>query len=34
MNTPALEIAGLNKHFGGLPATRDVSLRVMPGERA
>ena len=33
MTTPALEIAGLNKHFGGLPATKDVSLRVMPGER-
>ncbi len=33
MNTPALEIVGLNKHFGGLPATKDVSLRVMPGER-
>jgi len=33
MTTPALEIVGLNKHFGGLPATKDVSLRVMPGER-
>ena len=33
MSTPALEIVGLNKHFGGLPATKDVSLRVMPGER-
>ena len=31
--TPALEIDGLNKRFGGLPATRNVSLRVMPGER-
>jgi branched-chain amino acid transport system ATP-binding protein len=30
---PALEVAHLNKRFGGLPATRDVSLRVMPGER-
>jgi branched-chain amino acid transport system ATP-binding protein len=33
MNTPALELAGLNKRFGGLPATKDVSLTVMPGER-
>jgi branched-chain amino acid transport system ATP-binding protein len=31
--TPALEIDGLNKRFGGLPATRNVSLNVMPGER-
>jgi branched-chain amino acid transport system ATP-binding protein len=31
--TPALEIAGLRKAFGGLPATNDVSLDVMPGER-
>lgn len=30
---PALEITGLQKHFGGVVATRDVSLRVMPGER-
>ena len=30
---PALEVTGLNKRFGGLPATRDVSLTVMPGER-
>jgi branched-chain amino acid transport system ATP-binding protein len=29
----ALEITGLKKSFGGLPATNDVSLRVMPGER-
>ena len=33
MTTPALEITGLNKRFGGLPATKNVSLRVMPGER-
>jgi branched-chain amino acid transport system ATP-binding protein len=33
MTMPALEVAGLNKRFGGLPATRDVSLKVMPGER-
>jgi len=31
--TPALEILGLKKSFGGLPATNDVSLAVMPGER-
>ncbi len=31
--TPALAIDGLNKRFGGLPATRNVSLKVMPGER-
>jgi branched-chain amino acid transport system ATP-binding protein len=33
MTTPALEVSHLNKRFGGLPATRDVSLAVMPGER-
>ena len=31
--TLALEITGLRKAFGGLPATNDVSLTVMPGER-
>ena len=31
--TPALHIANLKKSFGGLPATNDVSLQVMPGER-
>jgi branched-chain amino acid transport system ATP-binding protein len=31
--TPALEIAGLHKAFGGLPAINDVSLAVSPGER-
>ncbi|MGE0035327.1 MAG: ABC transporter ATP-binding protein [Xanthobacteraceae bacterium] len=30
---PALEVTNLNKRFGGLPATRDVSLTVMTGER-
>jgi branched-chain amino acid transport system ATP-binding protein len=30
---PALEIVGLQKYFGGLPATQDVSMSVMPGER-
>ena len=31
--TPALEIAGLSKRFGGLPAIDAVSMRVAPGER-
>jgi branched-chain amino acid transport system ATP-binding protein len=31
--TPALEIAGLHKAFGGLPAINDVSHAVSPGER-
>ena len=31
--TPALEVTHLKKRFGGLPATKDVSLSVMPGER-
>ena len=30
---PALELKGLRKSFGGLHATRDVSLRIMPGDR-
>jgi branched-chain amino acid transport system ATP-binding protein len=33
MTVPALEITALAKRFGGLVATRDVDLRVMPGER-
>ena len=33
MTSPALEVADLNKRFGGLPATKNVSLAVMPGER-
>jgi branched-chain amino acid transport system ATP-binding protein len=33
MISPALEVEQLNKRFGGLPATKDVSLTVMPGER-
>ncbi len=33
MITPALEVAHLSKRFGGLPATKNVSLSVMPGER-
>jgi branched-chain amino acid transport system ATP-binding protein len=31
--TAALQITGLKKAFGGLPATNDVSLCVLPGER-
>ena len=31
--TPALAIQGLSKRFGGLPATKNVSFTVMPGER-
>ncbi len=30
---PALELTALSKSFGGLQATRDVTLRVMPGDR-
>jgi len=33
MTLAALEVSHLSKRFGGLPATRDVSIRVMPGER-
>jgi branched-chain amino acid transport system ATP-binding protein len=33
MSGSALAISGLNKRFGGLPATRDVSLAIAPGER-
>ena len=33
MTVAALEITGLKKRFGGVVATRDVSLTVMPGER-
>jgi branched-chain amino acid transport system ATP-binding protein len=33
MTAPALEISSLNKRFGGLPATQNVSIQVMPGER-
>jgi branched-chain amino acid transport system ATP-binding protein len=31
--TPVLELKALCKSFGGLQATRDVSLRIMPGDR-
>ena len=33
MTAPALQIEGLCRRFGGLPATQNVSLEVMPGER-
>jgi branched-chain amino acid transport system ATP-binding protein len=33
MTEAALDITDLNKRFGGLPATKNVSLKVMPGER-
>lgn len=31
--TAALEITGLQRFFGGLPAVKDVTLSVAPGER-
>ena len=33
MSEFALELQGIRRQFGGLIATRDVSLAVMPGER-
>jgi branched-chain amino acid transport system ATP-binding protein len=33
MTALALEVIKLNKRFGGLPAAKEVSLRVLPGER-
>ena len=33
MTPAALQLDGLRKAFGGLPATNDVSLQVAPGER-
>src|SRR3954469_800885 len=30
---PALQIEGMSKAFGGLPAVRGVSLSIRPGER-
>ncbi len=33
MSTPALEVIDLNKSFGGVPATQNVSLSVARGER-
>ena len=31
MTTPALELAGVHKHFGALTALHDVTFRLMPG---
>jgi branched-chain amino acid transport system ATP-binding protein len=31
--TPALELRGLSKSFGGLRAVRDVTFTIMPGDR-
>ncbi len=31
--TSALQISGLKKSFGGLPAINDIALEVLPGER-
>jgi branched-chain amino acid transport system ATP-binding protein len=33
MTTPALEVSGLSKRFGGLPATKNIALTVTAGER-
>jgi branched-chain amino acid transport system ATP-binding protein len=33
VTAPALAVAHLSKRFGGLPAARNISLAVMPGER-
>lgn len=33
MTTPVLEVTGLYRYFGGLPAVRDVTMRVPAGER-
>jgi branched-chain amino acid transport system ATP-binding protein len=33
VTAPALAVAHLSKRFGGLPAARNISLTVMPGER-
>jgi branched-chain amino acid transport system ATP-binding protein len=30
--SPALDVAGVNKHFGGVQAVRDVSFTIRPGE--
>jgi ABC-type sugar transport system ATPase subunit len=32
MNTPLLSVRNINKHFGGIHASRDVSLELYPGE--
>jgi len=33
VTVPALHVEGLSKHFGGVAATRDVTISVMPGEQ-
>jgi branched-chain amino acid transport system ATP-binding protein len=33
MTTPTLEVKGLDRFFGGLPAVKDVTMTVQPGER-
>lgn len=33
MNAPALQIDGLNRYFGGLPAVQKVNIKVEAGER-
>jgi branched-chain amino acid transport system ATP-binding protein len=33
MSHSALEVSGLSKRFGGLPAVADFSIKVMPGDR-
>src|SRR4029079_9579421 len=31
--TPVVELKGLSKSFGGLQAVRDVTFKIMPGDR-
>jgi branched-chain amino acid transport system ATP-binding protein len=33
MSAPVLELASISKSFGGLHVTREVSMRIQPGER-
>lgn len=33
MTNSALEVVGVNRYFGGLPAVRNVTMRVQAGER-
>ena len=32
MTEPLLQMTGIQKAFAGVPALRDASLRIMPGE--
>ena len=34
MDTPILEVVGLNKHFGGIHVTQNLNYRLARGERA